>query len=108
VDGLLLYHSGDRLAYDGLLDRLGPAPFDVLFRPINGRNPARGMPGNLSAAETVALASRERPRFVVPHHYDMFTFNTVPVAEFEAEARRPVRGVEPRVLRCGARWEIKR
>jgi L-ascorbate metabolism protein UlaG (beta-lactamase superfamily) len=106
--GLRLYHSGDGLAYDGLVDRLGPGPFDALFLPINGRDPARGVPGNMSAAEAVDLASRVRPRFVVPHHYDMFTFNTVPVAGFAAEARRLPGGVAPRILRCGERWEVTR
>ncbi|MGC8642122.1 MAG: MBL fold metallo-hydrolase [Isosphaeraceae bacterium] len=106
TEGLRLYHSGDSLAYDGLADELGPEPFDVLFLPINGRDPARGVPGNMTAAEAVDLAVRVRPRFVVPHHYDMFTFNTVPVETFEAEARRLPAGVEPRVLRCGERWEI--
>jgi L-ascorbate metabolism protein UlaG (beta-lactamase superfamily) len=104
--GRRLYHSGDGLAYDGLADRLGDGPFDVLFLPINGRDPSRGVPGNMSAAEAVDLAARVRPRFVVPHHYDMFTFNTVPVAAFAAEARRLPAGVEPRILRCGERWEI--
>ena len=108
AEGLRLYHSGDSLAYDGLAGWLGPEPFDVLFLPINGRDPARGVAGNMSAAEAVALAAAVRPRFVVPHHYDMFTFNTVPVAEFEAEARRLPAGVAPRVLRCGERWEIHR
>jgi L-ascorbate metabolism protein UlaG (beta-lactamase superfamily) len=106
AEGLRLYHSGDSLAYDGLAGWLGSGRFDVLFLPINGRDPARGVPGNMSAAEAVALASAVRPRFVVPHHYDMFTFNTVPVAEFEAEARRLPTGVACRVLRCGERWEI--
>ena len=108
AEGLRLYHSGDSLAYDGLAGWLGPGPFDVLFLPINGRDPARGVPGNMSAAEAVELAAAIRPRFVVPHHYDMFTFNTVPVAEFEAEARTLPAGVAPRVLRCGERWEIHR
>lgn len=108
VDGLRLYHSGDSLAYAGLAEALGDAPFDVLFLPINGRDPARGVAGNMSAAEAVALAAQVRPRFLVPHHYDMFTFNTVPVGEFESEAARLPRGVVPRVLRCGERWEIKR
>ena len=58
------------------------------------------------AGEAVALAARCRPRFVVPHHYDMFTFNTVPVEEFEVEARGLPEGVTPKVLRCGERWEI--
>jgi L-ascorbate metabolism protein UlaG (beta-lactamase superfamily) len=106
AEGLHLYHSGDSLAYDGLAGRLGQDRFDVLFLPINGRDPARGVPGNMSAAEAVALASAVRPRFIVPHHYDMFTFNTVPVAQFEDEARNLPTGVIPRVLRCGERWEI--
>ena len=106
AEGLRLYHSGDSLAYDGLAEQLGPKPFDVLFLPINGRDPARGVPGNMTAAEAVDLAARVRPRFVVPHHYDMFTFNTVPVEVFAAEARRLPAGVEPRILRCGERWEI--
>ena len=106
TEGLRLYHSGDSLAYDGLAEELGPKPFDVLFLPINGRDPARGVPGNMTAAEAVDLASQVRPRYLVPHHYDMFTFNTVPVETFEAEARRLPPGVEPRVLRCGERWEI--
>jgi L-ascorbate metabolism protein UlaG (beta-lactamase superfamily) len=108
TDGLRLYHSGDSVAYDGLVDHLGPGPFDVLFLPINGRDPARGVPGNMSAAEAVDLAARARPRFLAPHHYDMFTFNTVPVGEFEAEARRLPEGVSPRVLQCGERWEVSK
>jgi L-ascorbate metabolism protein UlaG (beta-lactamase superfamily) len=106
AEGLRLYHSGDSLAYDGLGGWLGQGRFDVLFLPINGRDPARGVAGNMSAAEAVALAAAVRPRFLVPHHYDMFTFNTVPVAQFEAEARNLPAGVAPRVLRCGERWEV--
>jgi len=107
AEGLRLYHSGDSLAYAGLPEHLGAEPFDVLFLPINGRDPARGVPGNMTAAEAVDLASAIGPRFVVPHHYDMFTFNTVPVAEFTAEAARLKSGVVPRVLSCGERWEVK-
>ncbi len=107
AEGLRLYHSGDSLAYSGLPEQLGAEPFDVLFLPINGRERARGVPGNMTAAEAVDLACRMGPRFVVAHHYDMFTFNTVPVAEFEAEARRLTSGVVPRVLSCGECWEVR-
>lgn len=105
--GMRLYHSGDTLAYEGLAETLGAEKFDVLFLPINGRDPGRGVPGNMDAGEAVDLASRARPRFVVPHHYDMFTFNTVPVRDFEEQARRLPSGVEPKVLKCGERWEIR-
>ena len=90
----------------GLIEQLGTDPFDVLFLPINGRDPARGVPGNMTAAEAVDLAARVRPRFVVPHHYDMFTFNTVPVEAFAAEARRLPAGSSRGSCRCGERWEI--
>lgn len=108
VDGLRLYHSGDTVAFDSLEGWLGKEPFDVMFLPINGRDPARGVPGNMTVAEAVALAARVRPRFLVPHHYDMFTFNTVPVDDFRAMALRLPPGVEPRILRCGERWEVHR
>jgi L-ascorbate 6-phosphate lactonase len=103
---LRVYHSGDTLAYPGLVESLGRQPFDVLFLPINGRDPSRGVAGNMTAREAVELAGRMRPRFVVPHHYDMFTFNTIPVEQFVEEARRLPPEVCFKVLRCGERWEI--
>lgn len=106
TEGLRLYHTGDSVWYEGLEGWLGREPFDVFFLPINGRDPARGVSGNMSAAEAVDLAKARRPRFVVPHHFEMFTFNTVPIAKFEAEATRLPEGVEARILRCGERWEI--
>jgi L-ascorbate 6-phosphate lactonase len=105
-EGCRLYHSGDSVSYEGLPGELGKDLFDGLFLPMNGRDPARGVPGNMTAAEAVDLASLVRPRYLVPHNYDMFTFNTVPVEAFEAEARRLPPVVEPRILRCGQRWEI--
>jgi len=107
AEGLRLYHSGDSVVYPGLSEELGPEPFDVLFLPINGRDASRGVPGNMTAAEAVDLACEIGPRFVVAHHYDMFTFNTVPVAEFTALARRLKAGTLPRILSCGERWEVR-
>ncbi len=106
VDGLRLYHSGDTIVYDDLPAFLGDDPYDILFLPVNGRDPARGVAGNMTAAEAVDLAIRIRPRFLVPHHYDMFTFNTVPIADFEREAVRLPRDVSARPLRCGERWIV--
>ena len=107
VDGLRLYHSGDSMPFEALDAWLGPQRFDVLFLPINGQDPARGVPGNMSVSDAVTLASRCRPRFLVPHHYDMFTFNTVPVSHFKEAARALPQGVEARVLTCGERWEVR-
>lgn len=107
-DGLRFYHSGDTIVWDDLAGWLGPEPFDALFLPINGRDPARGVPGNMTAAEAVDLAATVKPRFVVPHHYDMFTFNTVPVGDFLSESARLPPGVSAHVLRCGEQWRLKK
>ena len=65
-------------------------------------------PGTWTAAEAVDLANVVRPRFVVPHHYDMFTFNTVPVADVRDRVKTARRRDRARVLRCGERWEVHR
>ena len=103
-----VYHSGDTVVYHGLIGELGPKPFDILLLPINGRDPSRGVSGNMTAAEAVDLANRICPRYVVPHHYDMFTFNTVPVESFESESSRLLEGIQAKILKCGERWEVGR
>jgi L-ascorbate metabolism protein UlaG (beta-lactamase superfamily) len=106
TDGLRFYHSGDCVVFDDLEHWLGPDPYDIFFLPINGRDPSRGVSGNMSASESVSLAALLRPRYLVPHHYDMFTFNTVPIVDFEKAATLLPDGVTPRVLRCGERWLV--
>ncbi|HEU5116605.1 MAG TPA: MBL fold metallo-hydrolase, partial [Isosphaeraceae bacterium] len=104
---LRLYHSGDSMRYEALTAWLGSDPFDVFFLPINGRDPARGVAGNMSIDDALTLASQCRPRYLVPHHYDMFTFNTARVSDFEQAASGLPEGVEARVLTCGERWEVR-
>jgi L-ascorbate metabolism protein UlaG (beta-lactamase superfamily) len=105
VDGLRLYHSGDTLVYDGLAERLCAFAPDILFLPINGtdaRRDALKVPPNMNAAEAVALAKAVGSGMVIPHHYDMFTFNTADVNDFAALAR--AEGLSFSVLRPGERW----
>ncbi len=71
-----IYHSGDTLLYDGMIERLSPWQVDVAILPINGRDPARRVAGNLNGAESAQLAKDIGARVVIPCHYDMFTFNT--------------------------------
>ena len=108
ADGLRFYHSGDTIVWDDLAGWLGPEPFDALFLPINGRDPARGVPGNMTAAEAIAFTGVVNPRYVVPHHYDMFTFNTAPVADFVNEGARLPSGITAKILQCGERWLMKK
>jgi L-ascorbate 6-phosphate lactonase len=85
LDGIRLYHSGDTILYDGLAEKLRPFNIDIAFLPINGtseRLRALHVPPNMSAADAVALGQQIGAKLVIPHHYDMFTFNTVRVSDF--------------------------
>ena len=82
-----LYHSGDTLWYDDMVDVLKPFNIDVAFLPINGNDPSRGVAGNLSCAEAAELGHQLGVRLVIPHHYHMFEFNTADPDDFAAEAR---------------------
>ncbi|MBV7328948.1 MBL fold metallo-hydrolase [Chloroflexi bacterium TSY] len=81
-----IYHSGDTMRYPGMVQRLSQWQIDLALLPINGRDPARGVAGNLSGPEAVELAQNIKAKVVIPCHYDMFTFNTVSPDEFEKSA----------------------
>jgi len=105
VDGVTLYHSGDTLAYDGLAERLRPFNIDIAFLPINGtdaRRDALHVPPNMNAQEALTLAQAVGAKLVIPHHYDMFTFNTADVSDFTALA--DAAGQAYKVLQCGEKF----
>lgn len=83
-----LYHSGDTLWFEGLESLLKPFHPDVAFLPINGNDPARGVAGNLDTREAAQLGKAIAARYVIPHHYDMFEFNTADPEQFAAEAKQ--------------------
>lgn len=88
VSGKTIYHSGDTLLHDGLVRALSAFMPDVALVPINGNRPERRVAGNLDGREAALLASEISAGVAVPHHFDMFEFNTAPPDEFEAECRR--------------------
>ncbi len=99
-----VYHSGDTLLYEGMVDILKPFNLDIAFLPINGNKPERGVAGNLDCAEAAELGKQIGAKCVIPHHYDMFEFNTADVEYFVKEAEK--RGIEYKVLRIGERYSI--
>ena len=101
--GWSLYHSGDTLRYDAMAEKLRPSAVDVALLPINGRAPERRVAGNLSGSEAAELAYDIGAKLVIPCHYDMFEFNTVPPDAFAGTCRRL--GQPFRILRCGERFE---
>ena len=77
-----VYHSGDTLWYDGIVETLAPFGVDLAFLPINGNKPERRVAGNLSPDEAALLGRRIGAKLVIPHHYDLFAFNTANPIDF--------------------------
>jgi L-ascorbate metabolism protein UlaG (beta-lactamase superfamily) len=97
-----IYHSGDTVLYDGMVDLLRNWEIDVALLPINGRAPERRVAGNLNGCEAATLAKEIGARLVIPCHYEMFEFNTVSPETFVQTAKSI--GQAYRVLKCGERW----
>lgn len=83
-----IYHSGDTLWFDEMLDLLKPFHLDTAILPINGNDPARKVAGNLNCEEAAKLGKALGVKHVIPCHYDMFSFNTADVNEFVKEAEK--------------------
>ncbi len=98
--GITLYHSGDCIPFDGLVPAVHALAADIALLPVNGRDAARlsaGVPGNFTLPEAIALAHSAKIPFLIPHHFGMFAFNTLPEAEIDraAEASTAPRIVKP-------------
>jgi L-ascorbate metabolism protein UlaG (beta-lactamase superfamily) len=102
--GVTIYHSGDTVRYDGMAEKLAACRVDVALLPINGRLPERRVPGNLTGPEAAQLARDMGARIAIPHHYEMFEFNTESPDAFVDECRRI--GQPFRLLRCGERLDF--
>lgn len=99
-----IYHSGDCVPYDGLVERLQKWKIDLALLPINGRDPARGVAGNFSAEEAALLGKQTGAGLVIACHYDMFEFNTVSPEGFVRSAEQI--GQKYRLLKCGERLDL--
>ncbi|MEM7386304.1 MAG: MBL fold metallo-hydrolase [Verrucomicrobiota bacterium] len=97
-----VFHSGDTLWHDFLTERMLPFRPHVAILPINGNKPERKVSGNLNGTEAAALGKAVNAGCVIPHHFDMFTFNTETPEEFEQACRRV--GQCHRVLGNGERF----
>jgi L-ascorbate metabolism protein UlaG (beta-lactamase superfamily) len=84
----IIYHSGDTLWFDELIEILKPHNVDIALLPINGNKPERKVAGNLDCKEAATLAKKINAKMVVPCHYNMFTFNTANVNDFVKECEQ--------------------
>lgn len=99
-----IYHSGDCVPYDGLVERLKHWKIDIALLPINGRDPARNVAGNFTADEAAQLAKDINVELIIPCHYEMFEFNTVTPGGFVEAAENL--GQRYQLLNCGERLDL--
>jgi L-ascorbate metabolism protein UlaG (beta-lactamase superfamily) len=91
--GRTVYHSGDTVVYEGMVEVLKPCRVDMAILPINGKV------GNMGGPDAARLGKEIGAGLVVPCHYDMFEFNTASPVQFIAECERI--GQAYRVMRLG-------
>jgi L-ascorbate metabolism protein UlaG (beta-lactamase superfamily) len=99
-----IYHSGDCIPYEGLIDRLNTSQIHIALLPINGRDPARGVAGNFTAEEAAELGKQSNIGIVIPCHYEMFEFNTDSPEGFVKYAEHI--GQKYSLLKCGERADL--
>jgi L-ascorbate 6-phosphate lactonase len=78
IAGVRIYHAGDSLVYDGLVEKLRELKIDIALLPINGRSYVRerqNLVGNMDEREAADLAAAVGVDMLVPMHYDMFAPN---------------------------------
>ncbi|MDX1992223.1 MAG: MBL fold metallo-hydrolase [bacterium] len=104
-DGVTLYHTGDTIRYVGLAEKVKPYNVDVAFLPINGAVGQKveiNTAPNMDAQTAVEFGQQIGAKLVIPHHYDLFTYNTVDVNDFTGLAASA--GLPYRVLHPGEKF----
>ncbi len=84
-NGVTVYHAGDTVIYDGLIETLSAWEIDVAFVPINGRDffrTSRDLVGNTDFREASELAEVLDFGLLVPTHYELFDFNAADPGHF--------------------------
>jgi L-ascorbate metabolism protein UlaG (beta-lactamase superfamily) len=91
--GAHVYHAGDTVLFDGLVERLRELHVDLALLPINGRDAEReaeGIVGNIDEGEAAQLALDIGADAAVPLHWDMFAWNPGDPAAFVSAAQTTV------------------
>jgi L-ascorbate metabolism protein UlaG (beta-lactamase superfamily) len=94
-----LYHSGDCVVYEGLGEHLRKLGISVALLPVNGRSEHlrnHGIVGNMNFQEATELCLHAGIHWMLPTHFEMFAFNTVP----RDELRRNIATIPPSRLHC--------
>ncbi len=105
IDGVTILHAGDTVPYKGQVEKHSSFDIDLAFLPINGRkDPALEMEPNFSIDEAIEFALSVNAGLTIPMHYDMYTLNTAPIAEFIHKADGKI---NYRIAQMGTPFQLK-
>ena len=85
-EGVRIYHSGDCIPYEGLIEKLRNLHVDLALLPINGRDEYRlsnNITGNFKIPEALELCEQSGIPKLIVHHFGMFAYNTVSDSELK-------------------------
>jgi L-ascorbate metabolism protein UlaG (beta-lactamase superfamily) len=91
LGNMTIYHSGDCVPYAGLENMLQRYSIDIALLPTNGRDEyrkRRGIAGNFTLDEAIALCKHTNIPILLCHHFGMFDFNTVNAEEAERKLQQ--------------------
>ena len=93
-----IYHAGDCVMYDELVQRLKPYNVTVALLPIAGRN--------FSVQDAAQLAEDIGARWLVPMHYGTFSGDVGNVNRFIEHmlGHRPEQRFK--IFQCGEKWTV--
>lgn len=80
-NGVTVYHSGDTILFDGLLEALAGKAIDLALLPVNGRDFFRdqqSIVGNMWPNEGISLCQRLGVNVLLATHNDLFAENRLP------------------------------
>ena len=84
LSDIKIYHSGDCIPYNGLIEKIRNLKIDIALLPINGRDEYRrsnNIAGNFKIHEALELCYKSSIKNLIVHHFGMFAYNTVSESE---------------------------
>jgi L-ascorbate 6-phosphate lactonase len=103
-NGVTVYHAGDTIIYDGLIENLSKWDLNIAFIPINGRDwfrTSQGIIGNTNIQEVAELAEELDIDVIIPTHYDLIAANAVDPGHFVSYLYQLNRYRSHKILRPG-------
>jgi L-ascorbate 6-phosphate lactonase len=102
-----LYHSGDTIEWENMVEDLKPQSIDIMCLPINGSDWKRrrqNIIGNLNSREAADLAEECGADLIIPLHFDMFAGNGENPAHFADYMFRDHQGHRYHIFAPGERF----